>query len=94
MTEHIKQRPGRKLDPLLLSYEVQETPPDVQRANDEWSRTKEARNTLKAIISEGGTSADALGHLKERYGLTTDAAVYNLWNRYVRQAKRELGMLA
>ncbi len=92
MTERTKKRPGRKLDPLLLTYEVQQAPPDVQRANDEWSRTKEARNTLKAIISAGGTSADALEHLKERYGLTTNAAVYNLWERYVRQAKREMGL--
>ncbi len=94
MTTQSTTNRRQSVDPLLLLYDVQDNPPDVERAIADWSRTIEARNTLKSILDNGGTTREALEHLKDRYHLVTDAAVYNLWKRYVRQAKRELGMPA
>ncbi len=88
----IKIKRGRTLDPLLMLHDVQQAPPDVARVNDEWSRAKEARNILKTIVTKGGTTRDALEYIKDHFDLTTDAAVYNLWKSYVRQARRELGV--
>ncbi len=92
MTEKPATSPRNNLNPLLFTHEVQQNPPDVERAVAEWSRAVDARNVLKNILDEGGTTRDALEYLKTRYKLKTDAAIYNLWKRYVRQAKRELGV--